>query len=182
MLTDQDLIIKTLSFAAVAHGDQRLPGSKTPYLYHLTCVAFEITSAIFAGDIEDPEFAIQCSLLHDTIEDTSVTFDDLKNTFNEKIALGVLALSKNKNLPKGLQLKDSVDRILKMPRDVAAVKLADRITNLAPPPSHWEKEKIINYREESIFILEKLGFASPFLARRLEEKIKSYGKGSPPEH
>ncbi|HOQ12035.1 MAG: GTP pyrophosphokinase [Spirochaetes bacterium ADurb.Bin218] len=182
MIIDHDLIIKTLNFAAQAHGDQKIPGSNITYLCHLVSVAFEIVGAIFAEDINNPIFAIQCSLLHDTIEDTSVTFDDLKNTFNEKIALGVLALSKNKNLPKGLQLKDSVDRILKMPRDVAAVKLADRITNLAPPPSHWEKEKIINYREESLFILEKLGFASPFLARRLEEKIKSYGKGSPPEH
>jgi (p)ppGpp synthase/HD superfamily hydrolase len=54
------------------------------------------------------------------------------------------------------------------------VKLADRITNLQPPPSHWTPERITSYREEAVEILQTLKDASPHLAARLEEKIERY--------
>jgi len=46
-------------------------------------------------------FAAQVALLHDTIEDTATTYDEIKEIFSEKIADAVLALSKDSNLPKG---------------------------------------------------------------------------------
>ena len=55
------------------------------------------------------------------------------------------------------------------------VKLADRITNLQPPPSYWTKDKIEKYRAEAIEILDALGEASGFLFSRLREKIDGYG-------
>ncbi|WPL13533.1 hypothetical protein Thiosp_03337 [Thiorhodovibrio litoralis] len=54
------------------------------------------------------------------------------------------------------------------------VKLCDRITNLQPPPRHWDKIKIENYKNEAGFILDRLGEASPFLADRLSNKIANY--------
>jgi (p)ppGpp synthase/HD superfamily hydrolase len=54
------------------------------------------------------------------------------------------------------------------------VKLADRITNLQPPPRHWKPERIRDYHRESGVILEALAHASPFLAERLSSKLRDY--------
>ncbi len=54
------------------------------------------------------------------------------------------------------------------------VKLADRITNLQPPPGHWDAEKIERYREEGKEILQELGKGCSYLAERLKQKILKY--------
>ena len=71
-------------------------------------------------------------------------------------------------------MRDSLARIRQEPREVWMVKLADRISNLMPPPAHWTKQKCAAYQEEARLILETLGEASPLLARRLGEKIEAY--------
>jgi (p)ppGpp synthase/HD superfamily hydrolase len=59
--------------------------------------------------------------------------------------------------------------------EVWMVKLADRITNLQPPPGHWDAEKIERYREEGRAILNELGKACVYLAERLDLEISKYG-------
>jgi (p)ppGpp synthase/HD superfamily hydrolase len=56
-------------------------------------------------------------------------------------------------------MADSLRRIRVQPHDVWAVKLADRITNLAPPPAFWTAAKIAGYRAEAIMIADALGEA-----------------------
>jgi guanosine-3',5'-bis(diphosphate) 3'-pyrophosphohydrolase len=76
---------------------------------------------------------------------------------------------------KEQQMHDSLTRIKKMQSEVWAIKLADRITNLQPPPPHWENGKKINYQEEARKIFSELKNGNEFLARRLEAKIEEYG-------
>ncbi|HUG53861.1 MAG TPA: bifunctional (p)ppGpp synthetase/guanosine-3',5'-bis(diphosphate) 3'-pyrophosphohydrolase, partial [Vicinamibacteria bacterium] len=106
---------------------------------------------------------------------TLVTAEQLRAVFGPAVASGVSALSKNKVLPKEQQLEDSLHRIREQPAEVWMVKLADRITNLQPPPAHWSKDKIAGYREEAIAIHTSLGEASSVLAGRLSQKIETYG-------
>jgi guanosine-3',5'-bis(diphosphate) 3'-pyrophosphohydrolase len=54
---------------------------------------------------------------------------------------------------------------------VWAVKLADRITNLQPPPANWSRTKNIKYLKESQIILDELRDGNQYLAKRLEDKI-----------
>jgi len=54
------------------------------------------------------------------------------------------------------------------------VKLADRITNLAPPPAFWTREKCQHYLEDALIIHDTLKDASATLGKRLLEKIKEY--------
>jgi guanosine-3',5'-bis(diphosphate) 3'-pyrophosphohydrolase len=119
-------------------------------------------------------FAVQVALLHDTIEDTATDFKELENLFGTEIAKAVSALSKNELLPKEQQMQDCLNRIKELPREVWAVKLADRITNLQPPPSHWNNEKKIKYHKEAQTILDALGKENDYLASRLAAKIKDY--------
>lgn len=173
----QTLYQEAIKFATARHQekDQKIPGTNLPYVVHLSNVAMEIIIAGFNTNGFDIDFAIQVALLHDTLEDTETTVKELENKFGIEIAKAVAALSKNEKLHKENQIQDSLTRIKKMPKEVWAVKLADRITNLQPPPPPWDKEKRIKYREEAWLILHKLKAGNHFLAKRLEAKIEEYG-------
>jgi guanosine-3',5'-bis(diphosphate) 3'-pyrophosphohydrolase len=119
-------------------------------------------------------FAAQVAVLHDTIEDTETTYDEIKENFGEDIATAVLALSKDEHLSNDLQIVDSLARIKKLQKEVWAVKLADRITNLQPPPANWTRPKIGRYLKDSELILNELKDGNQYLEKRLEAKISEY--------
>jgi (p)ppGpp synthase/HD superfamily hydrolase len=170
----QELYITAYRFAARAHQGQIYPGTELPYIMHLSFVSMEILGGLSVESGRDGDLAVQCALLHDTIEDTATTYADLAAKFGENVADGVLALSKDPTLEKSQQLTDSLQRIRSQPPEIWMVKLADRISNLQPPPSHWTSEKILRYRDEAMEIHTSLQAASPFLGMRLLEKIEHY--------
>ena len=180
-VVNQSLEIQTLyqhaiKFAAMRHEEkkQKVKGTELPYVVHLSNVAMEIFVAARSTCDFNLAYAVQMSLLHDTIEDTATTFEEITEHFGEDIAVGVLALSKDDKLPKGRQISDSLARIKKLPFEVWAVKLADRITNLQPPPKNWSVDKISQYLEDSVIILSELKDGNAYLAKRLEAKIGEY--------
>lgn len=172
----QEAYIRAWNFASIAHQGQQVPGTGLAYVNHVGLVAMEAMAAIAAGEpVAHPNLLVSCALLHDTIEDTPTTFDQLSREFGAEIARGVLALSKDTVIVgKEAQMRASLERIQHEPHEVWMVKLADRITNLQPPPNHWKSDKIRRYRDEAVLIVETLGHASPLLSRRLQEKIEHY--------
>lgn len=172
---NQDLYQKAWNFACSAHKNQLMPASNIPYTNHLGNVTIEVLTLLNEEKFEDETLLIQCAILHDTIEDTEVTYEDIKKEFGIPVANGVKALSKNKSLgTKEKQIIDSLERIRKEPKEVWVVKMADRITNLQKPPKDWNRDKIIKYRAEAKLILEYLGDSSKYLSKRLLEKINNY--------
>lgn len=172
----QENFIEILNFAALAHGEQKTPKG-LPYLAHITCVAMEVINACEKSSLDEAKanLAISCALLHDVIEDTDITYDELYMKFGEDIANGVEALTKDTTLSsKQAQMKDSIERLLTQPYEVQMVKLADKITNLQAPPEHWDNEKIKKYQKEASLILSCLGNSNIYLANRLKEKIEDY--------
>ena len=177
-MKEQTLYQEAIKFAAAKHAEkkQKVPGTSLPYVVHLSNVAMEIIIAAHNTDNFDLGFAVQVALLHDTMEDTATDFGELENMFGMEIAKAVSALTKDKGLPKEQQMLDSLSRIKKMRPEVWAVKLADRITNLQPPPPQWDNPKKIKYQEEAQIILGELKEGNKFLVRRLEAKIEEYGE------
>ena len=174
---DQDKYLEAWNFASVIHNGQKIPSSDIPYINHLGLVAMEAMATIANQNISNPNLFVLCALLHDSIEDTSTTYEDIKRIFGCDVSDGVLSLTKNTDIPsKTEQMKDSISRIKMQPKAVWMVKLCDRITNLQPPPKHWDKEKIANYKHEANFILSELGEANQFLAERLRMKIHEYNQ------
>ncbi len=161
-------------FAAQVHNAQRVPGTDQPYLKHLGMVTMEVFSAHAVQPVGNLGLAVRCAILHDTIEDQDVRHVELVERFGQAVADGVLALSKSPNLPKAEAMRDSLSRIQAQPREVWCVKLADRISNLHTPPSHWTPEKCATYRAEAQQILDALGPAHAVLADRLAGKIAAY--------
>ena len=171
---NQEIYTTAYRFAAEAHLGQKVPGTRIAYLMHLSFVCMEVMTALTQEPNRDGNLAIQCALLHDTIEDTAVSFQQIETTFGLSVAQGVLALTKDTSLPKAEQMTDSLTRIQTQPQEVWMVKLADRITNLAPPPSHWTTDKMKRYQAEANTIYDALHPASPYLAKRLARKISNY--------
>jgi len=172
----QDIYQKTIQFAARKHTDknQTIPGTDLPYVVHLSNVAMEILVAAANTENFDTAFALQIALLHDTLEDTHLTFEQLESGFGNAVAKGVLALTKNPDLEKSQRMGDSLKRIKQQPKEVWAVKLADRITNLQRPPHFWTEEKIRKYKKEAEVILQELYHGNEYLGNRLKEKIEIY--------
>ena len=174
----QENYIEVLNFAALAHGEQKTPKG-LPYIAHITCAAMEVINACEKSQLEQnkTDLAISCALLHDVIEDTNITYNEIYVKFGDKIANGVEALTKDKTKStKQEQMKDSLERLLAQPYEIQMVKLADRITNLGIPPKHWDSEKMKKYQEEAALILSCLKNSNIYLAKRLEEKIEEYKK------
>ena len=92
---DRESYIKACRFAAQAHRGQLVPGSDLPYLMHLNLVSMEILAALSAESGHNGDLAIQCALLHDTIEDTDTSYEQIESIFGISVADGVAALSKN---------------------------------------------------------------------------------------
>ena len=181
-LWDPDLYSKAWNFATQAHEGQTYGGSqegmRVPYINHIGSVAMEIALVLSISEQEyNANLAIQCALLHDVIEDTHYTYQDITEAFGQDVAKGVSALSKDKNLPSKLeQMLDSLKRIKQQPQEVWMVKLADRITNLYHPPFYWSAQKIVSYSEEAKLIYQELSSCNPQLASRLLFKIEKYGE------
>lgn len=170
---------KAWYFSSRQHSGQtyggKVQGERVEYINHIASVAMEIIWALQSNGDADGALAVQCALLHDTIEDTSTTYELLLNEFGKPVADGVDALSKNAALPdKAAQMRDSLDRIRQQPKEIWMVKMADRITNLYHPPHYWGNEKILAYRDEAQLIHDELHTADGNLAQRLQAKILAY--------
>ncbi len=174
-----DIFEKAWNFATRHHQGQTYGGTKEgermPYINHIGSVATEIMWALQFDENADADLAVQCAVLHDTIEDTPVTYEFIEKEFGTAVAKGVLALSKNPRFPtKDEQIRDSLRRIKQQPIEVWMVKLADRIANLSYPPHHWNNKKILSYRDEAMIIHTELHSASFVLAQRLQNRIETY--------
>ncbi len=120
--------VDALEFARAAHGDQVRKGTRIPYLSHLLGVA---SLVLDAGGVEDLAIA---GLLHDTVEDTNITVEDVAEAFGERVAAIVAACSDTQERPKPpwRERKERYLAHLDSPEtstDVLLVSVADKLHN-----------------------------------------------------
>jgi len=176
-----DEIQKIWQLASKLHNGQKYggfsDGEQVEYLNHIGSVVFEVLNAIQHTENINSDLAIKCAILHDTIEDTAITYEKVKALFGHEVASGVLALTKNDKIEGSLEkMLDSLKRIKEQPIEIWAVKMADRITNLYEPPFYWKDEKKLMYMEEAETIYDELKDGNKYLAERLKTKIKEYSR------
>lgn len=168
---------QAMQFAIVAHGNQVRKGNEhIPYVFHPIDVANEVI--YYSGlPIPELELASVIALLHDVVEDSIVSENDVRQHFGDDVARGVAALSKSADVKsaekdsKLAELEENLVRLKAAPQYVQAVKLADRISNLKSFPAMWSRQKIANYLDESALIASELGHASEGLHARLLSRI-----------
>jgi (p)ppGpp synthase/HD superfamily hydrolase len=172
----QSLYNVAIYFAAAKHrqNNQKIPGTDLPYVVHLSNVAMEILMAAPHSHPFNLGLAIQVALLHYMLEDTGTTSAELEAVFGTAVADGVQALTKDKSLPKHQRMSDCLQRIKNLPKEIWAVKLADRITNLQPPPNTWDNDKKKKYLVEAKLIHQALKDGNAYLADRILSKIDGF--------
>ncbi|MCU7581123.1 RelA/SpoT family protein [Riemerella anatipestifer] len=148
------LIRKAFDIALDAHKDQRRKTGE-PYIYHPIAVAKIVAEEIGLGAT-----SIACALLHDVIEDSDYTYEDIKKIFGEKIASIVNGLTKisvmnNQNI--SIQSENYRKLLLTLSEDfrVILVKIADRLHNMRTLDSmRPDKQKKI--ASETVYIYAPL--------------------------
>jgi (p)ppGpp synthase/HD superfamily hydrolase len=120
--------VDALAFAMEAHGDQTRKGGAIPYVSHLLGVA---SLVLEAGGDEDMAIA---GLLHDTIEDTATTYDDIEGRFGPRVAGIVWGCTDTDEMPKPpwrARKERYISHLVahSTPADVLTVSLADKLHN-----------------------------------------------------
>jgi (p)ppGpp synthase/HD superfamily hydrolase len=81
----QEAYTKSYRFAAEVHLGQLFPGTELPYIMHVSFVSMEVMAALAHEPERDGNLAVQCALLHDVIEDTDVSYEDVKDVFGPRL-------------------------------------------------------------------------------------------------
>jgi len=120
----KDRIFTAYNMAKKAHDGQMRKYSDQEYFCHPKYVARMIE------DITKDEDLIIVALLHDTIEDTSVEYEDIADAFGQKVSDLVLELTSEQDKGKMTKAEYLIDKMNKMSKEALIVKLADRFHNV----------------------------------------------------
>ncbi len=172
------LIIKALHFAAEKHSDQRRKNAAaSPYINHPIHVA-EILWSI--GDVRDPSLLV-ASLLHDTVEDTDASPEQIEAEFGAEVMSLVLEVTDDKNLPKAMRKQLQVENAPHKTHKAKMLKLADKISNIqdiiSSPPKDWSLERRREYLLWSERVVAGLRGTNEKLERYYDELLAN-GKKS----
>lgn len=162
---DVGLIIRAARFAADKHRNQRRKDADaSPYINHPIALADVLVNE---GGVTDS--VVLCgALLHDTIEDTDTTADELRAVFGEEITRVVLEVTDDKRIKdKATRKQLQVEHAPHISTQAKLVKLADKICNLrdmvVSPPAGWSRERKTEYFDWAARVIAGVRGAHPRL-------------------
>lgn len=125
-----ELLDRAIIFAVKAHAGTERRGKHFPYIVHL------MEAMVIVATITPDQELLAAATLHDTVEDTDVTIDDIRAEFGDRIASIVAHESEER--PEGITAEDSwhdrkqaaIERLAKAPRDAKIVALGDKLSNI----------------------------------------------------
>lgn len=139
-------IFAALRFAAEKHTRQRRKGDgQTPYINHPVGV-LELLWRV--GGVRDPE-VLAASLLHDAVEDTDATLDEIGEAFGPEVRALVAEITDDKHLPKAERKRLQIERAPALSPGAKLIRLADKSLNVYDvayaPPAGWPYERRAEY-------------------------------------
>ena len=166
-------ILKALKFAADKHSTQRRKGREaSPYINHLIEVA-EILSRV--GTITDPA-TLQAAILHDTIEDTTTTTDELESHFGTEVRRLLEEVTDDKSLPKLERKRLQIEHGPHLSIRAKQIKMADKISNIRDvthsPPSHWPWQRRLEYLDWAEQVVASLRGCNSQLEEFFDETLR----------
>lgn len=140
------LVLSALRFASVKHRDQRRRDREaSPYVNHLIAV---LDTLWHTGGIRDPH-VLAAGVLHDSIEDTETTTEEIETLFGPAVASIVREVTDDKTLPRQARKALQIERAGSSSMEARLVKLADKISNVRDlidaPPVNWAVERKLDY-------------------------------------
>ena len=164
------IVLKASAFAAHKHRDQRRKGpDASPYINHPIAVANVLANET---GITDP-IILAAALLHDTIEDTATTRQELEAQFGPHIASVVAEVTDDKSLPKQERKRLQIEHAATLSDPAKLVKLADKICNVRDmsqaPPVNWSLERKAEYFTWAKQVVDPMRGVSPKLEGLFDE-------------
>lgn len=156
--------VKAVAFAADKHRNQRRKDADaSPYINHPIALANVLANE---GGVDDAT-VLCAAVLHDTIEDTETTADEIRALFGPQVAAVVLEVTDDKSLGKQVRKQRQVEHAPHISTEAKLVKLADKISNLrdilASPPADWSAERKQTYFEWAARVVAGLRGVHPGL-------------------
>ena len=164
-----NIILKAAAFAAHKHRDQRRKDiDATPYINHPIAVAQALCEE---GGVADP-IVLAAALLHDTIEDTETTHEELIEGFGRRIADVVEEVTDDKELEKEARKQAQIEKAGRLSAAAQQVKIADKLCNmrdiLSNPPATWSEKRKREYFDWAKAVVDQVRRANPRLAEKFD--------------
>jgi len=163
------LVLKAAAFAAHKHRDQRRKDpEKTPYINHPIALAQVLREE---GGVRDP-MVIAAALLHDTIEDTETSYEELRGQFGAIVADCVVEVTDVKFLGKAARKRLQVAKAARASKAAKQVKIADKICNLrdilASAPAGWSLARRQEYFDWAKEVVDEVRGVNLRLERKFD--------------
>lgn len=165
--------ISAIAFAAHKHRDQRRKdATASPYINHPITLVNILANE---GGIDDMRVLI-AAILHDTVEDTETTEQELVREFGQEIATIVLEVTDDKTLPSEERKRLQIEHAASISRRAKLVKLADKIANVrdvaSSPPAGWSLPRRQAYFDWAKAVVDGLRGVHPALEHIFDEAFK----------
>lgn len=163
-------ILQAVEFAAHKHRTQkRKDREASPYINHPIQVAELITRV---GGVDDLA-VLMAAILHDTVEDTETSFDELEEVFGPEVRDLVAEVTDDKNLPKQERKQRQKEHARHLSDRAKLIKIADKTCNVRDvghsPPKHWELPRRTEYLKWANEVVAGCRGANPALDRYFDE-------------
>jgi len=171
---DLVLVTRVVDFAALKHRGQRRKGAAgEPYFNHLAEVAFLVAKATEGRD----PVVVLGALLHDTIEDTLTTEDELEAEFGADVARLVAEVTDDKRLPKAERKRLQIETAPHKSDRAKLIKIADKTSNLrsllTSPPVGWSLDRQREYFEWAARVVAGCRGVNPWLERQFDAAYRA---------
>jgi guanosine-3',5'-bis(diphosphate) 3'-pyrophosphohydrolase len=163
------LVVMAAHFAAEQHREQRRKDGSAPYINHPLSVARRLVEV---GGVGDP-VVLAAAMLHDTVEDTDTTREELVARFGSEVADVVAEVTDDKSLPKAERKREQIRHGASMSQRARLVKLADKLDNLdglsRSVPQGWDASRVQGYFVWGHAVVAEVRGANAGLAAALDE-------------
>lgn len=165
-------LIEAINFAAKKHRKETRKGADNePYINHPIEVLNLLTSV---GKVEDFDILI-AAVLHDTIEDTETTEEEIRKLFGAKVSKMVMELTDDKSLPKAERKQLQIEHAPHVSIGAKQIKLCDKISNIRDvmqnPPDGWSEKRRREYVEWGEKVVAGLRGANKNLEKAFDKLI-----------
>jgi guanosine-3',5'-bis(diphosphate) 3'-pyrophosphohydrolase len=163
-------LLAALEFAAHKHRDQRRKDAQaSPYINHPIALAHMLVAE---GGVTDTKTLV-AAILHDTVEDTDTTSEEIRARFGKLVADVVQEVTDDKALPKARRKQLQIDHAPHLSKRAALVKLVDKTANLrdmvASPPAGWPLRRRQEYFDWAHAVVDALPPVNKKLRRAFDE-------------
>lgn len=163
-------ILQAVEFAADKHRDQRRKDRRaSPYINHPVEVAELLTRVAGIDDLA----TLMAAVLHDTVEDTDTSLEELEETFGPEIRDLVAHVTDDTTLPKAQRKQLQKEHARGLPDRAKLIKIADKTCNVRDlgrsPPQGWTQERLIEYLGWAKAVVDECRGVSAELERYFDE-------------